>query len=62
LLHDPAYQLRWNTKLKWYEENNILPYQQDGGSRGTLIVTKDQENGGISSQEIDCVIREVILK
>lgn len=61
LLHDPAYQARWNSKLNWYEENDILPYQKGGGSRGKLIVTRDQEDGGISSQEIERVIQEVIL-
>lgn len=61
MLHDPAYRQRWEKKLKWYRENDILPHEEGGGERGTLIVTRDNENGGISSQEIEALIREVIL-
>ena len=61
LLHEPTYEARWNAKLKWYEANDILPYQKGGGSRGTLIVTRDQVNGGISSRELEHVIQKVVL-
>jgi len=61
LLNVPAYQARWGTKKKWYRENGILPHSEGGGDKGTLIETRDKENGGISSQEIDRIIQEVIL-
>ena len=61
LLHDPDYRSRWERKLRWYREHGIVPYQEGGGARGTLIVTADSEGGGISSQEIEAIIRKVIL-
>lgn len=61
LLHDPAYRDRWEAKQRWYLANDILPYDEGGGNRGTLIVTCDQTNGGISSQQIDSIIKKVIL-
>ncbi|MBW4421715.1 MAG: ATP-dependent RecD-like DNA helicase [Myxacorys californica WJT36-NPBG1] len=62
LLHKPDYEARWQAKLAWYRSNDILPYSQGGGSRGTLIITRDQENGGISSQEIEQIIKQIILQ
>jgi ATP-dependent exoDNAse (exonuclease V) alpha subunit len=61
MLHDPGYQARWEAKLKWYRENDILPYEEGGGDRGTLIITYDTPEGGISSHEIDRVIEKAIL-
>ncbi|WP_066425072.1 ATP-dependent RecD-like DNA helicase [Anabaena sp. 4-3] len=61
LLNDPVYQQRWNAKKQWYRENDILPYSEGGGTRGTLIETSDDVHGGISSQEIEKIIQDVIL-
>jgi hypothetical protein len=60
LLIDPTYRKRWEGKLKWYRDNGILPWEEGGGSTGTLIVTKETEEGGISSLEIEKLIRQVI--
>ncbi len=62
MMQDPSYATRWEAKKEWYRENGILPYEEGGGSRGTLIVTADTAEGGISSQEIDRVINEVLLR
>jgi hypothetical protein len=61
MLHDPDYRQRWEKKLQWYKDHGIESYEDGGGSNGTLIVTRDNEQGGISSQEIESVIRKVIL-
>lgn len=61
MLIDPQYRERWERKLMWYRENKVLPWQEGGGKGGTLIVTKDSQDGGISSQEIENVIRKVLL-
>ena len=60
LLIDPTYRKRWEGKLEWYRNNGILPWEEGGGPVGTLIVTKDTEVGGISSLEIETLIRQVI--
>jgi len=55
MLSNPEYKEKWGNKLEWYHKNGI---KEEGGKRGTLIITCDDEKGGISSQEIDRVIRE----
>jgi hypothetical protein len=37
-----AYRRRWQEKQQWYREHGILPLEQGGGPKGTLIVTRDQ--------------------
>jgi len=61
MLHVPRYRRRWEEKLAWYKSHGIVPYQEGDGSRATLIVTRDDEKGGISSPEIERIIREIIL-
>lgn len=60
MLLDPEYERRWRRKLAWYRENGVVPYEEGGGPNGTLIITRDDERGGISSKEIEGVINEVI--
>lgn len=62
MLRDPAYRRRWELKQAWYRENNILPHQEGGGAKGTLIVTEDSPEGGISSQDILRLLQTVILQ
>jgi ATP-dependent exoDNAse (exonuclease V) alpha subunit len=67
MMHVPEYKDRWNEKYNWYLENDILPYDQGGGEKGTLIVTEDKPHvvedgsirGAISVQEIDDLISKV---
>jgi hypothetical protein len=61
MLHVPSYRKRWNEKLAWYKANGILPYEDGVGENGTLIITSESARGGISSQEIERIIRTVIL-
>ena len=60
MLKVPKYKRRWERKQRWYRENGILPYQEGGGPRGTLIVTEDAPDGGISSPDIEKIIQSVI--
>jgi len=62
MLHVPSYRRRWEQKLTWYKTNGILPHGDGGGKNGTLIITSDSAQGGISSQEIEQVIRTVIIE
>lgn len=60
LLHDPAYRRRWEAKQEWYREQGILPLEEGGGPQGTLIVTRDQPDGGIDSPAIAALIEETL--
>ena len=62
MLIDPSYGERWEKKLKWYRYNGVLPWQDGGGENGALIVTEDTRDGGISSKNIEEIIKRVILK
>ena len=49
MLHVPSYSRRWDEKLAWYKAKGILPYDEKGKRKGTLIVTRDESNGSIDS-------------
>jgi hypothetical protein len=59
MLHDPAYRRRWDEKQQWYRQHGIVPLQDGGGPKGTLIVTRDQPDGGIDSPQIAALIGRV---
>ena len=61
MLHVPSYFQRWKEKVAWYRANGILPHGERDDGRGILIETRDSPQGGISSPEIEEVIRKVIL-
>lgn len=52
MLHVPSYRQRWEEKLTWYRANGILPREEGGGKKGTLVVTRDEPNGSINSARI----------
>lgn len=56
MLHLPGYKDRWERKLLWYRSHGILPEEEGGGQNGSLIVTRDDEKGGIDSAEIAEII------
>ena len=62
MILDPQYRERWERKLQWYRNNGILPWEEGGGANGTLIVTEDSKEGGISSKDIEDITRRVIMK
>jgi hypothetical protein len=53
------YRERWNAKLVWYREQGILPLEEGGGAKGILITSSDSEQGGIDSDEIAGLIKQV---
>jgi hypothetical protein len=61
MLNVPSYRKRWEEKLVWYKEHEIIPHEDGEGETGTLIITSESPQGGISSQEIERIIRTVIL-
>lgn len=61
MLYVPSYRKRWEEKLAWYKAHAIAPHEDGGGENGTLVITSESLQGGISSQEIERIIRAVIL-
>lgn len=60
LLHVPQYAERWEQKLRGYRANGICPRGEDGSAdNGILIVTKDDEKGGLDAASIAAIIDEV---
>ena len=59
LLHDAAYKRRWDRKEEWYREHQVLRIEEGGGSNGTLIITRDQADGGIDSKVIAKMISQL---
>ena len=59
MLQDKKYEEDWKEKLAWYKKNDILPYDEGGGSNGTLIISQDELNGSISLKKISELIHKV---
>jgi hypothetical protein len=62
MLHDPAYAARWERKLAEYRRAGISVLEEGGGPEGTLILTRDEPNGGIDSARIARIIDEVLVQ
>jgi hypothetical protein len=41
MLTDPRYAAKWEDKKAWYARNGVLPFEDGGGPRGTLVTTDD---------------------
>ena len=61
LLNNPDYAARWERKLRAYRAADILPHAEGGGSAGTLIITRDDEAGGIDAKAIAKLVTEVLV-
>lgn len=64
LLHNPDYAARWEKKLTAYRTAKIVPYDEpgdDGERVGTLIVTRDDEAGGIDAKAIADLIAKILV-
>lgn len=59
MMHNPEYRARWDRKLEWYREQGIRPHTEGGGPEGTLVITRDDEKGGINSAELERLVGEV---
>ena len=59
MLHVPLYRRRWEDKLAWYKANGVLPQDQGGGTKGTLVITRDEPNGSIDSAKITRLIEDL---
>ena len=59
MLSDERYRRRWNEKLKWLRGHGIVPREEGGGEEGTLIVTRDSDDGGIDSEAVSKLIGEL---
>ena len=50
----------WNQKLVDYRDSGILPFSEGGGNNGTLIITRDKENVGVTESEISDLLSEIL--
>jgi len=57
MLGDSEYDRKWKAKLKWYQENGILPDEEGGGSNGTLLTTTELD--GIEHDQIADRIKKI---
>lgn len=60
MLQRPSYRKRWEAKKAWYAKHGILDEAEGGGSTGTLIVTRDGDDGSISSKDVEALIDRTV--
>lgn len=56
MLQRPSYRRKWEAKQAWYTAHGILDEAAGGGENGTLITTRDGDDGSISSAAIEELI------
>ena len=56
MLSNPQYAHAWERKQAWYRASGV---EEGGGEVATLIVTKDDERGGIASAEVQARVQEI---
>jgi hypothetical protein len=59
MLQRPSYRRKWQQKLAWYKSHDILPEEDGGGNKGSLVVTHDGEDGSISSADIEKLVNKL---
>lgn len=60
MLHRPSYRRNWKKKLKWYRKHGVLPREEGGGPKGTLVTSRDDADGSISSFDIEEMIDDLL--
>lgn len=61
MLQLPEYKRNWKRKKQWYIQNGIELYS-DENPNGTLITSEDDKKGGISSKEVDELIKKIFKR
>ena len=59
MLSDGVYRRRWEEKVEWLKGHGILPREEGGGPMGSQIVTQDSADGGIDSEAISRLVKEM---
>lgn len=59
MLSNVGYRRRWEEKKEWFRQRGILPMSEGGGPDGTLVTTRDSDNGGIDSEEVAIIVNEL---
>jgi len=61
MLQRDDYRKAWEKKLDWYRNNGVIPHDEEGeGDIGTLVITRDKDDGSIDSGKIAELIRTVL--
>lgn len=58
LLERGDYRRSWDAKLAWYRANGILPVEEGGGPKGTLVTTTESSTNGFDSTTVHKIIRD----
>ena len=62
MLSNDDYRNKWEKKFEWYKSQGILPIEKDKlpNSDKILILTRDNPDGSINSQEIENIINQFL--
>lgn len=52
MLSNDNYSKRWKRKLTAYKQEGILPHEEGGGPKGTLLVTEEKDGVGLNANII----------
>jgi hypothetical protein len=59
MLDRPDYKAAWIKKLAWYRANDVLPIEEGGGERGTLVTTTESAAKPLDGGTVNAVIKQI---
>lgn len=59
MLDRDDYRKQWEKKLKWYKDNDILPFEKGGGKAGMLVTSTESPETGLDMKKIQSVIKQL---
>ena len=57
MLGDANYEAKWEAKLKWYRENDVILHEEGGGENGVLLTSTERQ--GIDHNRIARLIKKI---
>ena len=60
MLDRPDYRRSWEKKLAWYRTHDVMPAEEGGGVRGTLLTTRESSQAGFNAAEVQALINRYI--
>jgi hypothetical protein len=59
MLDRVEYRKAWERKLAWYRANGVLPLDEGGGPKGTLITTRESAAEPLDGQSVAKAVAQV---
>jgi hypothetical protein len=60
MLERPDYRRSWERKLDWYRTNKVMPAEEGGETKGSLVTTRESSQAGFDAAQVQTVIKRFV--